>query len=89
MSVRSEADIRQALRDWVVKTHGKIRPEDVHDDTPLIVRGLISSLQILDLLLFLEHLSGKPLTIDNLQAGVFRNINTLYQHFFQEAAHGA
>jgi hypothetical protein len=85
--VRSEADIRQALRAWVVKTHGKIRPEDVQDDTPLIVRGLVSSLQIIDLLLFLEQLRGKPLTIDNLQVGVFRNINTIYQHFFQEAVH--
>jgi acyl carrier protein len=87
--VRSEADIRQALRDWVVKTHGKIRPEDVHDDTPLIMRGLISSLQIIDLLLFLEHLRGKPLTIDHLRAGVFRSINTIYEYFFQEAEHDA
>ena len=83
--MRSEAEIRQALRDWVVKTSGKIQPDELNDETPIIEQRIISSLQVMDLILFIERLSGRSIEVDDLKVGVFRNINALYENFFQNA----
>ena len=37
----------------------------------------------MDLILFLEKLSGRPVEVEQLKAGAFRNIDALYQNFFQ------
>ena len=59
--MKTETEVRQSLRDWIVKTNGKIRAEDLADDTPIIDRRIISSLQLMDLILMLERLSGNPI----------------------------
>jgi acyl carrier protein len=81
--MKSEAEVRQALRDWVVKTSGKVTPEQVTDATPIIEQRIISSLQIMDLIMFLEQLSGKRIDVAQLKPGVFRDINTIWRNFLQ------
>jgi acyl carrier protein len=80
--MRTAEEIRQSLRDWVAKTNGKIRPEDLSDQTPIIEQRIISSLQVMDLIFFLEQLSGKPIEVDDLKPGVFRDIDSIYRNFF-------
>ena len=82
--MRSEDEIRQGLREWIAKTNGRMRPEDLGDQTPIIEQRIISSLQVMDLIFFLEQLSGRPIEVDNLKPGVFRDIDTIYQNFFRE-----
>lgn len=84
MNMKSESEARRALRDWIVKTNGKIRPEELTDETPIIERRIISSLQVMDLLLLLEELTGKSIEAENLKAGVFQSIDTLYENFFKK-----
>ena len=81
--MRTETEIRAALRDWIVNVSGKIKREQLGDETPLIEERIITSLQVMDLILFLEKLSGRPVEVEQLKAGAFRNINALYQNFFQ------
>lgn len=81
--MRTEEEIRQSLRDWIIKTSGKIRPEELSDETPIIERRIISSLQVMDLILFLERLSDKPIEVEDLKPGVFRNIDSIYKNFFE------
>jgi acyl carrier protein len=81
--MRTEREIRAALRDWIVNVSGKIEREQLSDETPLIEERIITSLQVMDLILFLEKLSGRPVEVEQLRAGAFRNINTLYQNFFR------
>ncbi len=83
--MKTETEIRQSLREWIVKTSGKIRPEEINDDTPIIERRIISSLQLTDLILMLERLSDNPIDVEMLRPGVFRDINTIYRNFFQSA----
>ena len=83
--MKSEAKIRQALRDWVLKTSGKIKPDELTDETPIIEQRIISSLQIMDLILFLEQQTGQPIDVTQLKPGVFRNISVIYRNFFQGA----
>ena len=81
--MRTETEIREALRDWIVKTNGKIQPEQLNDETPIIEQRLISSLQVMDLIFFIEKLSNKSIEVESLKVGVFRSINAIYDTFFQ------
>jgi acyl carrier protein len=81
--MRTEAEIREALRDWIVKTNGKIQPEQLNDQTPIVEQRIISSLQVMDLIFFIEKLSNKSIEVESLKVGVFRNINAIYDNFFQ------
>jgi acyl carrier protein len=83
--MRAEEEIRQSLRDWIVKRNGKIKPEDLNDQTAIIEQRIISSLQVMDLIFFLEQLSGKPIEVDDLKPGVFRDIDSIYRNFFNAA----
>lgn len=85
--MKTELEIRTALRDWIVRTNGKIRPEELTDETPIIEQRIISSLQVMDLLLFFEQLTGKSVDVEKLKPGIFQNINTLYENFFRKESY--
>lgn len=81
MTLPSEDDARQALRHWV-RDHSPVPPgEDFDDATPLIASGHLTSLQVTDLLLFVEEMRDEPLDPDSLRPGVFRDIDTIYATF--------
>jgi acyl carrier protein len=84
--MRTENEIREALRDWIVKTNGKILAEQLDDETPIIEQRIISSLQVMDLIFFIEKLSNKSIEVESLKVGVFRTINAIYGTFFQGSA---
>jgi acyl carrier protein len=83
--MRTEAEIRQALRDWIVTANSKIQPEELNDETPIIEQRIISSLQVMDLIFFIEKLSNRSIEVESLKVGVFRNVNAIYDNFFQTA----
>jgi len=84
----TEAEIRQKLREWVVRQSGKIRPEELADDTAIIEKRIIKSVRIPDLILFIEEHSGRTIDVGQLKPGVFRNIDTIYRNFFAVKADG-
>jgi len=84
--MKTQAEIRATLRDWVVRTNGKITAAEVLDDTPILERRIVKSLDIMDLILFLEELSGRPIDVEKLKPGVFRSIDAIWENFFEGAA---
>ncbi len=58
----------------------------VGDDTPLLEQRVISSFDVLDLLLHLEHASGQPISRAQIVPGSFRDIRTIARVFFDEEA---
>jgi acyl carrier protein len=80
--MKTESEVRQTLREWIVKKNGRIPAQDLVDDTPIIERRIISSLQLTDLILMLEKLSGNPIDAEMLRPGAFRDINAIYRNFF-------
>lgn len=83
--MKTETEIRHALRSWILEKNGKINPEALQDDTPIIEQRIITSVQILDLILFLERLSDHPIDVENLKPGGFRDINAIYANFFAKS----
>ena len=84
--MKTEVEIRHALRDWVVRTNGKVAPNEIQGDTPILERRIVKSLDVMDLILFLEELRGRPIDVEKLKPGVFRNIDAIWENFFEGAS---
>ncbi len=66
-----------ALRTWVMERNPGLDPGALRDDTPLLDNGLLSSLQVMDLLLFVESLRGAPVAPAALRPGTFRDLASI------------
>ncbi len=84
----NEQEVKLSLRKWIIEKNGKIQSEDLKPDTPIIEQRIISSLQIMDLILFLEKLRGNAIDVENLKPGVFRTIDIIYSNFFKGNPNG-
>lgn len=82
MGQREEA-IRKTLRDWV-KANSKTENPLFNDRTMFIEEQLISSIEVLDLILLIEELSAKTINATELKPGDLQNIESIYSNFFLE-----
>jgi acyl carrier protein len=78
----SESEIKSALRTWIVD-RAKDKPADMKDDTPVLETGILSSLDVVELILFVEHLKGGEVEVDDLNAESIRDVNAIYSTFFE------
>lgn len=79
-------DAKSALREWILARNRRVRPEELKDDTPILRQRVITSLQLMDLILFLEELGAKSITIDRMRPGAFDSIDTICRAFFVSEA---
>lgn len=77
----SESEIRSALRDWIVD-RAKEKPDEMDDDTPILERGILSSLDVVELILFIERIKGDEVDVDKIQPESIRDVRSIYQTFF-------
>ncbi|WP_373234572.1 hypothetical protein [Mycobacterium marinum] len=75
--MRSELEIREALRSWVFTRAPGIEPAEFTDQTPLFEERHLRSVHVPELLLLLERLRGSPIDIEDLRPGDFRDIDTM------------
>lgn len=76
-----EQKIRRELRSWIVD-HAKSPIADLQDDVPILERGILSSLDIVEFVLFVENLRGSEVDTDAIEPEVFTSIDTIYGAFF-------
>ncbi len=80
-----ESDVRARLRDWILK-HAKSPPgAGFTDQTQLLEDGILSSLDIVEFVLFIESLRGEDVDVEDIEPAVFTSIDTLYAAFFTAA----
>lgn len=82
----SEAEIRNRLRGWILERSGASSERLASDDRPILEEGLLSSLDIVEFILFIESLRGEEVDIEAIEPEVFTNIDTLYKAFFGNVA---
>jgi hypothetical protein len=75
------ADARAALRSWVLERNPDLAPDALREDTPLVAARLLTSVQLLDLLLLIESLRGAPVDAGTLRPGDFRDLDTIHRRF--------
>ena len=80
--MKSEREIRGELREWIARTSGKIRADELRDDTPLIEKRILRSLDVLDLIGLVETLRGKPIEVERIAPGSFRDVDHIWKSFF-------
>jgi acyl carrier protein len=78
----TEANIKTKLKAWIASQHEDLSVATLSDDTPLITARLLTSLQVLDLLLYLESLGARSLSPSLLRPAVFHSVATIYAAFF-------
>ena len=77
-----ESDVRSKLRDWILK-HAKTPPgAGFCDQTQLLEDGILSSLDIVEFVLFIESLRGEDVDVEDIEPEVFTSIDTLHSAFF-------
>lgn len=79
--MKNEIEVKTALRDWIVRK-GKIQAQELNDQTPFLEQRIISSVQLMELILFMEDLSGKSIDVKALKKGMLRDIDTIFRNFF-------
>jgi hypothetical protein len=72
---------RDALRAWIREHNPDVPAGEPADDTPLIERRYLTSLQVADLLLYIEELCGSPIGPSRLKPGVFASIDAICAAF--------
>jgi acyl carrier protein len=82
-----EVTVKQQLRDWIVsRSKIPVAEGQLTDDTPIIEDGYLSSLDIVEFVLYIESLRGDEVDLDDLEPEVFESTNTMYQAFFAAAS---
>lgn len=75
---------KSRLRAWILEHTTKVADAELRDDTPLLERRILTSLQLADLLLFLEELRGSPVDLERVTGAAFRDLASLVKAFLPE-----
>lgn len=78
-------EVRRLLRAWIL-THSKSAapPSEFTDETPILETGLLSSLDVVELILYVESLTGVEVDIESLEPQALENMNSLFAYFLRE-----
>jgi acyl carrier protein len=76
-----EQTIRAKLKQWI-RDHAKASANDLADDTPVLDTGILSSLDIVELVLFIESLKGDEVDPDNIEPESFKSVDAMMKGFF-------
>lgn len=78
--------IKTQLKDWIVDKKKLSDPCVVSNDTALIEQKILKSIDIMDLIMFIEFLRDRPLHVSELKPGAFHSIDTITDNFFVAAS---
>ena len=82
--MKQEQEIKHSLSTWLAEQSSDYYETTVPFDLPIIEQRIITSVQIMELILYLEHLRGEPINPMQIKPGAFSSVNSIYQHFFLE-----
>lgn len=78
-----ESEVRNQLRWWILRRSQSGPSATLDDRTPILESGLLSSLDVVELILFIESLKGVEVNVDDIEPEVLMNIDTIYDGFFR------
>lgn len=81
----AQLEPRAAVRRWLA-AHARIEAP-IEDDTPILELRIIDSLKVLELVLLVEELTGRPVAVEQLVPSSFRDVNSICASFFSEEEH--
>ncbi|HPG26668.1 MAG: hypothetical protein H6748_14975 [Spirochaetaceae bacterium] len=80
-----EKKIREELRIWILERSGATPDRLARDDQPILDEGLLTSLDVVEFILFIESLRDEEVDIEAIEPEVFNSIDTLVEAFFADS----
>lgn len=81
-----DKDVVNLLSEWILDRAGVKDRSGFTPKTRIIDDGLLTSLDVVELILFIEDLRGEEVDVDALEPESFSNIETLMATFFPASA---
>lgn len=78
----NDAEQRRQLRDWIKSRSRQEGAAKIDDDTAILEEGILSSLDIVEMVLFIESLRGSDVDLEAIDPAVFTSVNTIHAAFF-------
>lgn len=78
--------IREELRIWILDRSGAAPDQLSRDEQPILDEGLLSSLDVVEFILFIESLREEEVDIEAIEPEVFNSIDTLVEAFFPDVS---
>ena len=82
-----EPEVKQLLREWISQHTQRAVLGGLRDDTPILEQRVITSLQVMELILFVEKTTGHSVNVSQLKPCSFRSIDNIYTTFFTGSRH--
>lgn len=70
-----------ALRAWILTKATTLDEQTLTDQTPLFAERYLRSVHLPELILLLERLTGRPIDVEDLNIGDFRDVETMLGKF--------
>jgi acyl carrier protein len=74
------------LREWIHTANPAAGALGVEPETDLIRGGILESLQMVELVLFLERRTGREILAEHLNPDSFRTLSSIFLNFFEAHA---
>lgn len=74
--------IKAQIKRWIIDKKKIQDASALADDTALLDQKILKSVDIMDLIIFIEFLRDAPLQIQELKPGAFHSIDTIAANFF-------
>jgi acyl carrier protein len=75
--------VMNRIREWLVQAGSGAATLELAPDTDIIESRVLESLQVVELILFLEEMSGRTILSENLNPSSLRTLDTIYNTFFE------
>jgi acyl carrier protein len=86
MSVHDRESVFRVLREWIHTANPAAAALCVDPETDLIKSRILESLQVVELVLFLERRTGRQILAEHLNPDSFRTLNSIFLNFFEAHA---
>jgi acyl carrier protein len=85
-AVHDREAVYRMLREWIHTANPAAGALGVGPATDLIGSGILESLQVVELVLFLERRTGREILAEHLNPDSFRTLNSIFRNFFEADA---
>jgi hypothetical protein len=80
---------RERIRAFVASTSDVFDAATFTDVTPLFSSGVLRSVHVLDLILLIEEITARPVDVERLGPGAFRDVDTICRTFLDDTDEGS
>jgi acyl carrier protein len=83
MTVIDRDAIYDRLRTWLIRANPAVAGMTIEPDTDIIESRILESLQVVELILFIEGESGESVLAEDLDPNKLRTLCSIYEAFFR------